>query len=167
MEPNPYAAPSANLFGSSSQTTSEAVPAEAIAQLQGTKPWVRFFSVLMWIGVFFMLLAGAGMGFMATMAGDAAKAGGLQGPMILGMAVFYVIMGFFYIYPAVKMWQYASAIQGLMQSRSAEDLVKALCHQRAFWKFVGILAIAMILLYVVFIVVIGSMGFAAAMKAGA
>ncbi len=167
MEPsaNPYSSPSANLFGSSSQTMAEAVPAEAITQLQGTKPWVRFMSVLMWIGLAFMLLAAGGMAILAMMGGEATKAAGLNAPMMAGLAVGYGLFAFLYIYPAVKMWQYASSISRLMASRSAEDLVKALGHQRAFWKFVGILMILIILLYIGFFIVMFSLGLAGALGA--
>ena len=161
---NPYTSPSANLFGSSGQTSNEAVPAEAIIQLQQTKPWVRFFSVMMWIAVFFMLLAGLGMAALSMIGGEAAKAAGMPPTMAIILGGVYAVFAFLYIYPAMKIWQYASSIQRLVNSRHPSDLVSALSHQRAFWKFVGILMILVILAYVlIFVVAIGA-GVAAGMK---
>ena len=167
MESNPYQTPSANLFGSSA-ATGEAVPSEAIVQLQRTKPWLRFFGVLMWIAVAFMLFGALAM--VAMSIGGAAMAtagnspfGAAEGGIMLGVAVLYALMSFLYIYPAIKIWKAGTAIKRLSTSRQPEDLIAALDHQRAFWKFVGIMTIFMILLYIGIIVVMGVVGVAGAM----
>ncbi|HCN27674.1 MAG TPA: hypothetical protein DIT64_02595 [Verrucomicrobiales bacterium] len=168
MENNPYQTPSANLFGSSSTTTAEAVPGEAIVMLQRTKPWLRFFGVLMWIAVAFMLFGAAamlamGIGGAAMAAGSNSPIGAAEGGIMIGLAALYVVMAFFYIYPAIKIWKAGTAIKKLMASRQPEDLVAALDHQRAFWKFVGIMTIIMIILYIGIFVVMGVVGVAGAM----
>jgi hypothetical protein len=154
MESNPYNSPSANLFGSSNQTTAEAVPAEAISQLKGTKPWVRFISVLMWIGVAFMLLAGAGLAVLGITGSEMGKSLGYTPPVMITMAILYGLFSFLYIYPAVKLWSYGSAINRLLSSRRTEDLVTSLNQQRSFWKFIGMLMLIMISIYIVGIIVL-------------
>jgi hypothetical protein len=151
MEPNPYNSPSANLFGSSSQTTTEAVPSEAITQLQRTKPWVRFFGVIMWLGSILMLLGGAAF-LVLALVGLGSQASGMPKEMMIGMAGGYILMGFLYIYPTIKIWGYGTAIGNLVGSRSADDLVKALDLQRAFWKFIGIMMIILLTMYFVLFV---------------
>jgi hypothetical protein len=147
MESNPYNSPSANLFGSSSQTTTEAVPSEAITQLQRTKPWVRFFGVMMWIATVVMVLGGVAF-LLIAMAGLASpEAGGMPKAVMVGMAGAYVLIGFLYIYPTLKIWGYGTAIGKLVNSRSADDLVKALDMQRAFWKFLGVMMIILFAIY--------------------
>ncbi|HCN79367.1 MAG TPA: hypothetical protein DIT13_19570, partial [Verrucomicrobiales bacterium] len=94
---------------------------------------------------------------------DAATGLGLpEAGIMIGVAALYVVMAFFYIYPAIKIWKTGTAIKKLMASRQPEDLVAALDHQRAFWKFVGIMLIIMIVLYIGMIVAMG-VGVAGAM----
>lgn len=164
MESNPYNSPSANLFGSSSQTTTEAVPSEAITQLQRTKPWVRFFGVMMWLGSALMLLGGAAFLLIALSGLASSAAAGMPKEMMVGLAVAYILMGFLYIYPTIKIWAYGSAIGRLVTSRSADDLVKALDMQRGFWKFIGIMLIILMVMYFLFFVAMFVAGAAGALK---
>lgn len=144
------------------------VPPGAVEMLAATKPWVRFLSVITFIGAGFMLLAalvmtvagGAGM-FAAASNDGMPKA--LAGSMGVILAAVYVVLAVVYIYPGVKLWKYASSIGRLIQSGSAEDLVEALKQQKSFWKFVGILMLAMLALYIVAIIAgVAFAGFAAA-----
>jgi hypothetical protein len=165
---NPYSTPAANLFGSSSGAVADAVSPSTIAILSATKPWVRFMSVLMWIGVALMLLLAAGMGIFSTL--DAAKSmssGPLGGMQLVVFAVIYGVLAFVYIFPALKLWKFANRIGSLGATRSMADLDAALNEQRSFWKFVGVMTIIMISLYLVAIIGFVAFGASAAMKAGA
>ena len=53
-------------------------------------------------------------------------------------------MALLYLYPAVLLAKYASAIKRFRYSRAMPDLEAALRHQRYFWRFVGIIFIVMI-----------------------
>ena len=169
MENNPYTAP----VGSSHEISTGSgtiVPSAAVEQLAATKPWVRFMSVITFVCAGFMLLIGA---FMAVAGGAgmfaAASKGGaspvLAGSMGTIIAIIYAVLALVYIFPGLKLWKYASAIGRLIQSGSEEDLVAALNQQRSFWKFVGILVLSMLVLYVVIIIAGAAFaGFAAAAK---
>ena len=152
MESNPYASPSANLYGTTAGGGADAVSEGAIRQLQGTKPWVQFMSVLFFIGAAFMFLAGILMGVMGGIGGMAMAGGepgaGIAGAMGIVIAVFYCLFGVLYLLPAVKMWKYGSRIGTLAQTRSVADLEGALNEQRIVWKFWGILTIVGVVLVV-------------------
>jgi hypothetical protein len=167
MEANPYSTPSANLYGAASGAGGDAVSPSTIAQLTGTKPWVRFMSVLMWIGVAFMLIAGAGMGVVSVMGAGKASTGPFGGKEIIVFAIIYGLMAFVYIFPAIKLWKYANRIGSLGASHSVADLDAALNEQRSFWKFIGIMTIVMLCFYFIFIIGMIGFGASAAMKAGA
>lgn len=171
MEANPYAAPSANIHGAASGAGSDAVSPGTIAALAGTKPWVRFMSVMLWIAVGFMLLAAVGMGALGAIGGPAEAAfkqsGAFGGISLIGIAIAYGVMALFYIYPAVKLWAYATRIGSLSSTRSVADLDSALNQQRQFWKFIGILMIVMMCAYMVLIIGFVGFGAAQAMKSGA
>jgi hypothetical protein len=73
------------------------------------------------------------------------------------VGLLYAAMGVLYLFPSIKLWKYGSSIVRLMGSGSNADLIEALEQQRSFWKFVGIMILIMIVLYVV--AIIGALGF--------
>lgn len=162
--PNPYSTPAANLYGAASGSGADAVSPGTIAVLAGTKPWVRFMSVMLWLGVAFTLLGAVMMGGMAILGmSNAAIAPPPFGATGMGaLAVLYVVMACVYVYPAVKLWSYATQIGRLGASRTVADLDAALTEQRRFWKFVGVAFITLMSLYAVAII-----GMIAAGAAGA
>jgi Family of unknown function (DUF5362) len=165
---NPYSTPVANLYGAPAGGAADAVSPSTIAMLAGTKPWVRFLSVLMWISIGFMLLGAASIGVLSAI--GASKSGApspFGGKEMIVIAVVYGILAFVYIFPAVKLWKYASRIGTLGSTRSVADLDAALKEQRSFWKFIGVMAIILISLYLIFIIAAVVFGATAAMRAGA
>jgi hypothetical protein len=153
---NPYSMPQADLLGGSVPGGVGGVGQGVVLQLQKTKPWVRFLSVMAFIGCAFMVLAGVGMIAFGAFAGSGALNGaklGLGGAGVsIGMGIFYLLLAGLYVYPALKLWRYADRIGALVDSRQVVDLEQALDQQRAFWKFVGIAVIVMLALYPVVIV---------------
>lgn len=140
----------------------------AVEQLAATKPWVRFISVIIFIGAGFMLLGAIAMivagsaGLMLGAAGRNAPSG-FAGPFGMVLAAVYAVFAFVYIFPGVKLWKYANAIGSLIQTGSEQDLVAALTQQKSFWKFIGILMLAMLVIYVLAIIAgVAFAGFAAA-----
>jgi len=141
------------------------VSATAVQQLAATKPWVRFISVMTFVGAGFMLIAAAGMAVLGVVGGVAGRrmpAGPANNPftsvMGFGLAALYVVLAIVYIFPGIKLWKYANAIAALIESGRNKDLVAALNQQRSFWKFVGIMLISIFVLY--FIAIIGFVAFA-------
>ncbi len=166
MESNPYSAPVASPEASRGYDAGASGITDGIVdQLARTKPWVRFISVLMFIGSGFMLLGGLVMGLGGGIGMMAARSmGGAEVGLGLGMLLFYALLAVLYIYPAIKLWCYGSRIAALVNSRSSIDLESVLNEQRAFWKFCGIIAIVMLALYAV---AIGIFVFGAAAAAAA
>lgn len=153
---NPYSSPVANLFGSATNSVAEAVSPSTIAQLAGTKPWVRFMSVIFWLaGLFLVLLSG----FYALLAASGALNNDFKSNpaiagnpvfannpaflagILIGTSVYLGVFAFLTIYPALKLWKYANCIGKLMASRSIADLDAALTEQRRYWKFHGIMTL--------------------------
>jgi hypothetical protein len=155
MQTNPYSTPSPTAEGFGGSYSQQAVAAGVMDQLARTKPWARLISVLILIGSLFMVGIGLVMGLgggAAMIAGNQAM-GGAEVGIGLGMMFLYILIAVLYIYPGIKLWRYATRIGILLQSGQVPDLEAALNEQRAFWKFVGILAIAVMALYLVILVV--------------
>jgi hypothetical protein len=147
-------------------TPNGTVGAAVVDQLARTRGWTRLFSVLLWIGAAFLILAGGTMMLFGLIAGGAAEQMEQQLAAIggaLGLGIFYFLMAIFYIYPALKLGGYSSRISDLINAPSETNLIAALNEQRAFWKYVGILMVVMLALYaVIFIGFLITVGFAAA-----
>ncbi len=120
-----------------------------IAHLQATKPWVRFISIIMFISVGFMFLAGLIMMFIPSPMGGQ----GFQiGPV---MGILYFLLGGLYLAPAFFLHQYASSIQDLLRGGGDVAMEAALGSQKSFWRFVGILTLVIICIYaLIFVFVI-------------
>jgi hypothetical protein len=131
----------------------------AVELLRQTRPWVILMGVLLFIGSAFMLLAGVGMAIMGAVAASASK-----NPFAAMIGFIYIPLAFLYIYPGLKLVKYGAAIGRLVQSRGAADLEDALLQQKSLWKFSGISAIVMIVLYFVFFVVMIAVGVSGVMK---
>ena len=170
MNPDPYTTPAANPQGMPTHAEAGTVSAAVVEHLAATKPWVRFISVLTFIGAGFMLIAAAGMGMMGVVGGMGGMPGNrannpFTGAMGFGLAALYVAMAIVYIFPGVKLWKYASSIAMLIQTGRNEDLVDALNQQRSFWKFVGVFLIAIMVLYIIAIIAIVAVAGITAFKA--
>lgn len=168
MNNDPYASPVTDPYGTT-YASNGAVSAAAVKQLEGTKPWVRFIAVMVFIGSGFMLLAAAGMliaGLAGASLGARGGVGGLSAGMGMGIAVIYGALAFLYIYPGVKLWKFANAIAALLRSGSEADLVEALNQQRAFWRFTGIVMLVLLSLYALVIIGAILVGGIAAFKMG-
>lgn len=116
--------------------------------LEQTRPWVRFMSVMMFIGAGLLVLLGISL-MLAGLAGHfSSTTGGLVplpgsiGGVILGMV--YIVFSVLYIAPGVFLARYASAIKLLQSNRTAEMLEDALRHQKSFWRYLGILTVVML-----------------------
>lgn len=130
-----------------------------IQALAGTKPWVRFCSVMGFIGSGFMVL-----GALTMMAeGVFAGASGQQGSAVtfgvnIGGGIVYLLIAGLYIIPSIKLWKFGTAILNLMVSQSGVHLDEAMELQRGFWKFVGIMMLIMLVIWgIMLVIMIGGM----------
>ena len=132
---------------------------ERTAQLlHQTRPWVLFLSVLMFVGSAFLVLGGLAMFAMGAAGG---AMGSREGATFGALGLLYLPVVALYVYPALKLWGYGSAIGRLVSSRAVGDLEAALSEQKSFWKFLGIMTLVVFALYAVAFVGIALLGVAA------
>lgn len=122
--------------------------------LDQTRPWVRFMSIMHFVGAGFMLLVGIAMLGFSVIGGVAARNNGEVGALrsAIGaavVAVVYVFVAFLYVAPGVYLSRYASAITYLKTSGNAAALEDALKHQKSFWRYIGILTVVALIVAVV------------------
>ena len=151
MLSNPYSTPETRDF----RAEGGAVAQEIISVLLATRPWVRLMSVMMFIGAGVMLLAALAMLIAggAALGMDSGDLAGMTGGVAAALSVLNGFFGLLYIYPALKLWRYASGINVLASVQDSTSLHAALDQQRAFWKFIGIMILVILSLYLLIIVV--------------
>jgi len=120
----------------------QAAVAGALEALRATKPWARFLGVLGIVGI--ALMAALSI-VMAVVSRGPFK--GLPGPLRVVLPLIYILMASFQIPPVIYLNRYASRIGALLRSHSPGDLTLALETQKAFWRYVGILALVFMCLY--------------------
>jgi hypothetical protein len=106
--------------------------AAASAQLQRTRPWVRFLGLVgfVWSG---LLIVGG-------LAGGAVMLAASR-PEGIGLLFVYPLAGVLYIYPSLCLFRYADGIGRFLATGGVDALALALDAQRAFWKFAGLLTV--------------------------
>jgi type II secretory pathway pseudopilin PulG len=114
--------------------------------LRSTKPWVRFLSILGFISSGFLILIGIGV---AVFGAYQMATGTGEGALLIGLGLLYALFALLYIIPSLYLFRYANAIRDAIAAPSkAPAIERALEHQKSFWKFAGIMALIMLLLYI-------------------
>ncbi len=139
---NPYQSPSTPTSQWEAQSDAEAVFRQAAHTLARTRPWVRFFAVLGFLGFASVILV---MGL--AMAVQQRVMGGAVMMLMLPMAVVY------YFIPSLLLWNYASRIGEFVIDETPQALAAAVGAQKSFWKYVGIAGAIGIAIYLGFFVI--------------
>jgi Family of unknown function (DUF5362) len=105
--------------------------------LRRTQPWVRLMAIVLFISVAIMVLSGLAAGAFGLFSGE---------PGMAALMFVYPLGGLLYLFPGIYLTRYASHIGGYLSNPQTAQLELALDAQRAFWKFVGVLAIITLVL---------------------
>ncbi len=146
---NPYQAPTAEPDQSGAQPLEGVnVTTTMINHLRQTRPWVRFLSVLGFVTLGLILFTALSF-VIAALAG--ADLGEGFPAVIVGIA--YIGLGVVYIFPVLYLNRFAGSLRRLLAQGTVQAMEEALGHQKAFWKFVGVLTLVLIGLAVIGMVV--------------
>ena len=119
--------------------------------------WMKFFAILMTIGLVFMALGCLGiMSFGSHIPMD--MFGGLS---LRWFGLIYLILIILYIFPTLYLYRSSSAAQLAVEANDNEQVVEFLKNNKSFWKYCGILTIVILIVYV--LIIIGVMVAAIAM----
>ena len=147
MNDNPYVAPASEALDDPEAGRSGQVARAVVDQLRRTQPWVRFLAVLLFVGTGLMLALGFVVMIAGALGANLTDEAAFGGPAAIAVGAVYALLALLYLFPALKLWSYASRIATLADTRREPDLIAALDAQRAFWKLLGVLAIAVLALY--------------------
>ena len=134
---NPYQSPGPPSAAGGFDSSGHDVSHRVVELLLATRPWVRLMGILLFITAGLMTLGS----LFVTFAGLDLMAG-------VAMAAAYLFIAvLFYLIPGVYLFRYASRISDLEVSRSMPQLENALEAQKTFWKYLGIVVLVIIGLY--------------------
>lgn len=123
----------------------ETITPAMLEALRQTKPWARFMSIVGFVSIGLMLL----LAVIVAVAAAVMDLGSAAGTLIFILPALYVVMAVIYLFPTIYLSRYASAIGDAVTLPSKSEAVeRALTLQKSFWKFVGILALVMLLIYI-------------------
>ena len=127
------------------------VNTESKSYLKEIANWTFFFSILGFISIAFLLLIGIFSSFIIDTLPEAQTA---QVPFDLGtiLTVMYISFAVIYFLPMYYLMQFSTKMKKALVTKNDEMLAEALGVLKSHYKFIGVLTIIMISLYVLLIV---------------
>ena len=124
------------------ETTELYISDQSKNYLMETSKWAKFIAIIGFIGIGFMILAGVFMGaFMGSMANASEELGGWGTGFSALMSVFYIGIAILYLYPVLKLYQFADRTKNALIVNSTEGISLAVESQKSMFKFMGIMTI--------------------------
>jgi len=125
---------------------------EAKKYLLETAKWAKFLSIIGFIGIGVMILLGIFMGaFMGFMLSASEELAAMSTGMSAIMSIFYIAIVAVYIYPILKLYHFADQTKKALSENSSDGISLALESQKSMYKFMGIMTIIIMGLYVLLI----------------
>jgi hypothetical protein len=140
---DPYRPPRAELSHRPGAGPSAPITRGMIESLTKTRPWVLLVGIFMIVGCVFM----AGLAVVMMAMGGGEELGALAGA---GLGAVYLLFAILYLVPSLYLLRYAGAIKRITPSNPAA-MEEALSRQASFWRFVGIMAVALMAVYALII----------------
>ncbi len=123
---------------------------QSLGYLKETAKWATFLSVLGFIMIGLILLGG--LGFTLFMSSSAMPgAGGF-----FGFGLVYLLFLGIYIYPILKLYQFATKCKRAVSASSTALMTEALSSLKSCYKFIGILTIITLAFYMLMLILGGA-----------
>ena len=122
--------------------------------LSETAKWAKFIAIIGFIGIGVMILIGINMGaLIGSMANASEELGGWGTGFSALISVFYIGIAILYLYPVLKLYQFADRTKKALEGNSSETMSLAFESQKSMFKFMGIMTIAVLGLYVILLLI--------------
>jgi hypothetical protein len=139
----------------------------ALEFLKESAKWSKFLAIMGFIGIGFMVLAAIFMGAFMSMIPTTAESTEFNplGAMKGFISVLYLIMAVLYFFPVFYLYKYANDTKNAIQNNDSELLSNGLGFLKSHHKFLGIMMIVILSLYVLMFIGMIGMGIFAASSA--
>jgi hypothetical protein len=144
----------------------------AMDSLRTSAKWSTFLAIIGFIAIGFMLIAALVVGMTLNTITSHPSIEGMEGMQemqnmnpVFGimkyLPLLYILIAVIYFFPVYYLFKYASGMKKALNFRNSEMVADALTYLKSHHKFLGIMTIVVISLYILFF--IGAMIFAASM----
>jgi len=126
----------------------------SVAYLKETGSWAMFFAILGFVVIVFMVLGAFFIGAILS---------ALNGEEILPSAeifigVIYLVMGIIYFFPVYFLYQFSTNMKKALQDNNSENLDLAFKNFKSHFKFVGIMTIIILSIYILVAIAMVTVG---------
>jgi type III secretory pathway component EscS len=132
---------------------------QSINYLKETAKWGKFLAILGFVLCGFMALLGVLMG---TVFNRTSVPTGSLAPQI-GILVLYIAIGVIYLFPSLYLYRFSTKAMSALENLNNDELSEAFKNHKAFFKFIGVFSIIMLIGYGILLIFILLMGGAAAL----
>lgn len=124
---------------------------ETIQNLNETRKWTNFLSIMGFIFIGLMILIAFAISSMMSTMAESESALPFSGT-VLGFV--YLIIAFIYFFPILYLYRFSKYTKKALETQNSNDLNEAFKNLKSHYRFMGIITIVMIALYA-FIFLIG------------
>ena len=125
---------------------------EIKSYLRETSNWTFFLSILGFIGLGFILMVGI---FITAMAGSLPQESNPYAELGISfgwIGLLYLLIGLLYFFPIMYLFNFSRKMKEALKSDRMEDFSNAFSNLKSHYKFVGILTIILIVVYIIAII---------------
>jgi len=119
--------------------------------------WAKFLSILGFIGVAFMLIGALSIALVGI---------SIMGSEVAGLSVVYLVLAAIYFMPMYYLFKFATHARQGLTHKSQYETDQGLIYLAAHYKFIGIMAIVLLSLYVLIFIGVFAAGIGLATGAG-
>ncbi|MCU0385065.1 MAG: DUF5362 family protein [Flavihumibacter sp.] len=127
--------------------------------LKETAKWAKFLSILGFIGCGLIVLIGLGMTFLFSSFNSPELAGPV-GMYSSGLSLVYIALAALYFFPCLYLYRFAAGMQAALQAGEPVQLQTSFRNLKSCFRFIGILTIILMSIYLLAIVGVAIIGFA-------
>ena len=123
----------------------------AVEALRESAKWCMFLAIVGFIFIGLMEIIGAITSVAMSAMPDNPSVGGVMNPLLAMKSYFgimYIVFALLYFFPVYYLFNYAKGTKQALQSGNGEVLSNALVNLKSHHKFLGIMTIVMIAVYV-------------------
>jgi len=139
------------------ETTSETkkieIDHEIISNLNTTRKWTMFLAILGFIFLGFIIVFGLIAGtFLSTFKSNEVNLGIPESLMI----IMFIVIAAIYFFPVYFLFQFSRHTSKAVETLDKQDLNKAVKNLKAYFTYIGIMAIVVISIYIMAIIIAGA-----------
>ncbi len=126
---------------------------ETLKDLDRTRKWTMFLAILGFIGISILLIVGIFTGVFMSVFNKGDTATSYPGWLV---CIIFIAASVIYFFPIFFIFRFSKFISGVVKTQSTEELKKAFKNLRSYFTYIGILVIAMLVIYIIAFLLLGT-----------